>query len=140
VLTTRLLHPQLLAALGAAGHGSQVLIADGNYPFSTRANPAAERVYLNLVPGVVDAVTVLEALAGVIPIEAAQGMGPDDGAEPAIFTRFRQHLPAEVAIERLGRSDFYEAARGREVCLVVATAEQELFANLLLTVGVRPRD
>ena len=29
------LHPQLLAALAGAGHGSQVLIADANYPAST---------------------------------------------------------------------------------------------------------
>jgi L-fucose mutarotase/ribose pyranase (RbsD/FucU family) len=35
VLRTRLLHPEILAALAGAGHGSRVLIADGNYPFST---------------------------------------------------------------------------------------------------------
>jgi RbsD / FucU transport protein family. len=32
MLKTRLLHPEILAALGEAGHGAQVLIADGNYP------------------------------------------------------------------------------------------------------------
>jgi L-fucose mutarotase len=30
------------------------LLADRSYPFSTRANPTAARVYLNLVPGVLD--------------------------------------------------------------------------------------
>ena len=41
MLKYRLTHPEILAALAGAGHGSQVLIADGNYPFSTGANPAA---------------------------------------------------------------------------------------------------
>jgi hypothetical protein len=33
---TRLLHREILAALGAAGHGAQALIADGNYPLHGR--------------------------------------------------------------------------------------------------------
>ena len=36
MLRYQLLHPEILAALGGAGHGSQILIADGNYPFETR--------------------------------------------------------------------------------------------------------
>ena len=47
----KLTHPQILAALASAGHGSKVLIADGNYPFSTGSNPAATHVYLNLTRG-----------------------------------------------------------------------------------------
>ena len=42
MLKSKLIHPQILGTLGTAGHGSGILIADGNYPFSTRANPAAE--------------------------------------------------------------------------------------------------
>ena len=38
MLKTRLLHPGILEALGEAGHGAQVLIADGNYPLRTRSN------------------------------------------------------------------------------------------------------
>jgi hypothetical protein len=59
MLKGQLLHPQILSALGASGHGSGILIADGNYPFNTRANPDAERVYLNLAPGLL---TVTERL------------------------------------------------------------------------------
>ena len=44
----KLTHPQILAALASAGHGSKVLIADGDYPFSTGSNDAAAHVYLNL--------------------------------------------------------------------------------------------
>ena len=39
MLKTRLLHPEILNALARAGHGSRVLIADGNYPFATEAAP-----------------------------------------------------------------------------------------------------
>ena len=35
MLRTKLLHPELLATLGAVGHGSQVLITDGNFPHLT---------------------------------------------------------------------------------------------------------
>lgn len=35
----KLTHPEILEALASAGHGSQVLIADGNYPFATGSNP-----------------------------------------------------------------------------------------------------
>jgi L-fucose mutarotase/ribose pyranase (RbsD/FucU family) len=35
MLKGTLIHPQILEALGRAGHGSQILIADGNYPIAT---------------------------------------------------------------------------------------------------------
>ena len=76
MLKTRLLHPGILEALGEAGHGAQVLIADGNYPLRTRSNDAARRVYLNLAPGLVKVTDVLSALVDAIPIEAAHVMSP----------------------------------------------------------------
>ena len=135
MLKTRLLHPGILEALGEAGHGSQVLIADGNYPVRTRSNDAARRVYLNLAPGMVSVTDVLGALVDAIPIEAARVMTPDDGNEPAIFEDFRTLLGG-IELERLGRFPFYDAARGPDVALAIATGEQRLYANLLLTIGV----
>ena len=41
MLRSPLIHPQLLAALGAAGHGARVLIADANYSHSTNVYPGA---------------------------------------------------------------------------------------------------
>jgi L-fucose mutarotase len=72
MLTYQLLHPEILAALAEAGHGAQVLIADGNYPLVTRSNPAARRVFLNLAPDLLKVTDVLAAVAGATPIEAAQ--------------------------------------------------------------------
>ena len=53
MLKGKLIHPQVLEVLGRAGHGSQILIADGNYPFANKLGPNARLVSLNLSPGVV---------------------------------------------------------------------------------------
>jgi L-fucose mutarotase len=135
MLKSQLLHPTILRALGESGHGSAVLIADGNYPFNTGANPAATRAYLNLMPGVLGAPEVLQALVTAIPVEAAHVMIPDDGSEPPIFAEFRQHLPG-LSLETHERFAFYDMARQPDVSLVIATGEQRIYANLLLVIGV----
>ena len=43
MLKGKLIHPEILDALGKAGHGSKILIADGNYPFATAAAPRARQ-------------------------------------------------------------------------------------------------
>lgn len=129
-----MLHPQILGALGRAGHSSKVLIADGNYPASTKRPPGAALVSLNLSPGVVDCVQVLAAVASAIPIEAAAVMRPEEG-EPEIWEKFRTVLSG-VDLEPLDRFAFYEAASSDDVALVIATGEQRLYANILLTIGV----
>lgn len=136
MLKSKLTHPQIALALACAGHGAKVLIADGNYPFSTGANPAAEHVYLNLTRGFAPADEVLAVVAGAIPIEAAQVMMPASGVEAPIFSDFRRSLPPELELGMLDRFAFYEAARSRDVALIIATGEQRIYANILLTIGV----
>ncbi len=133
-----LLHPEILAALARAGHGSRVLIADGNYPFATGAAPNAARAYLNLAPGLLDATQVLRVLAQAMPIEAAHVMMPNQGPEPAIFAEFRAILKGGPELAKLERFAFYEAARHPDTALVVATGESRIYANILLTIGVVP--
>jgi len=137
MLKNTLLHPEILRSLGGAGHGSKVLIADGNYPFGTGANPSADRVYLNLAPGLLKATDVLRVLAGAIPVETAEVMMPAESPEPAIFEEFRKILGG-LALRGIGRFEFYEAARRADTALVVATGEQRIYANILLTIGVVP--
>jgi L-fucose mutarotase len=138
MLTYPLLHPEILAALGSAGHGAQILIADGNYPLVTRTNPQASRVYLNLAPGLVTVTDVLKVLLEAVPVEAALVMGPDSGEVPSIFRDFKRILPKGMKLERLGRFEFYDAARADDVALAIATGEQRIYANILLTIGVVP--
>ncbi len=137
MLKTTLLHPEILYTLGTSGHGSKVLIADGNYPFGTHTNAAADHVYLNLAPGKLTVTDVLEVLVSAIPIEAAEVM-TKPGAEPEIFVDFRRLLPADLTLQPVERFAFYDAASHPHVSLVIATGEQRLYANILLTIGVVP--
>ena len=131
----KLLHPEILHVLASAGHGSQIVIADSNYPFSTGAHPDAARVYLNFAPGMLSVTDVLSVLADVVPIEAARGIAPDNAPEPAIFKEYRAILK-DVELGTLGRYPFYEAARSRDTALVIATGEQRTWACIVLTIGV----
>jgi L-fucose mutarotase len=137
MLYTKLTHPAILGALAAAGHGSRVLITDGNYPLSAQTPSGAERVYLNLSPGLVRVTDILEAVLTVIPIEAVQVMGPENGSEPDIFAEFRTFLP-NSPLQAVGRFDFYALARQPDVVLAIASGDQRLYANILLTIGVVP--
>jgi L-fucose mutarotase len=135
VLRTQLIHPQILAALAAAGHGSQVLVSDGNFPHATASPPGATRVYLNLAPGRVTVTEVLEALAATVPLEAAAVMRPDDAATPAVLEEYTALLPAGTPVAVVERFAFYQLGRRPDVTLVIATGDQRLYANLLLTIG-----
>jgi L-fucose mutarotase len=145
MLKSPLLHPQILHALGRAGHGSKVLISDGNYPHSTQRGPNAELVFMNLVPGLINCTDALNAIASAIPIEAATVMAPARSGphamakDPDIFAEFSSLLKSTDCrgdLIRLDRMAFYEAGRQPDVCLCVATGEQRIYANLLLTIGV----
>lgn len=135
MLKTQLTHPEILSTLGRLGHGSMVLIADGNFPFASHSNPAAAKVYLNLRAGLVSATDVLETLVTAIPVEAAHVMQPNDGSTPDIFAEFSALLPGNE-LQRVERFAFYDLARKSEVGLVIATGEARVYANILLTIGV----
>jgi L-fucose mutarotase len=137
VLKYQLLHPEILRGLGEAGHGAQVLIADGNYPLATRSHPSARRIYLNLAPDLLRVTDVLKVLVNAIPIESAHVMMPEQGPEPAIFAEFREQLPG-IELEPMGRFEFYDAARSPDLAVAIATGERRIYANLLLTIGVVP--
>ena len=144
MLKSKLTHPEILAALARAGHGSCVLIADGNYPAATTLGPNARLVHLNLAPGQVSVTDVLTALLTAIPVEQAAVMdtlksGPYAmSGEPGIWDDFRRQLaPAGVAdLTKVERMAFYEQSRQGDVALVIQTGEQRIYANLLLTIGV----
>ena len=135
MLRGTLIHPEILDALGRAGHGSKVLIADGNYPFATGVGPRARQVFLNLRPGLLKVTDVLGVLAEAIPIEAAAVMMPPD-EPPPIFEEFRRILPEGMELEPLERFAFYAASKEESVALLIATGEERIYANILLTIGV----
>jgi L-fucose mutarotase len=145
MLKSQLLHPQILQALGRAGHGAKVLISDGNYPHWPKRGPNAEVVFLNLAPGQVLVTDVLRAILTAIAVEKAEVMdyarsGPNSlSQDPPIWNEFRQVLhdaSNDLELEKIERFKFYDVAGEKEVCLTVATGDQRIYANLLLTIGV----
>jgi len=146
MLKHRLIHPTINEVLGCAGHHARVLIADGNYPASTAIGPNAELVSLNLSPGIVTCAQVFEVLCTAIPIQELNTMGiPDDDPfasdeDPPVWAEFRRVALAaglESDIHPIEKWEFYEAVASPEHVLTIQTGEQALWANLLLTIGVR---
>lgn len=146
MLKTTLIHPDILRAVGRAGHHSRILIADGNYPASSKRGPHAEVISLNLSPGVVTVVQVLRALLSAVPIERVNTMGipADDpyamAGDPPVWIEYRQALQesgSKLTLEPILKWDFYNAVESADHVLTVQTADQALWANVLLTVGVR---
>ena len=132
--------------LGRAGHHGKVLIADGNYPASSTLGPNAELVSLALSPGVVNCNQVLAAIVSALPIEEANTMmyektGPYALSEdPPVWADYRQTLAAaglNVELKPIEKWAFYEAVATPSHVLTIQTADQQRFANLLLSIGVR---
>ena len=149
MLKHQLIHPKINEVLGRAGHGSKVLIADGNYPASSALGSRAELVSLNLSPGIPTCSQVLAALVTAVPIEAAdlmmyQTTGPYAlTEEPPVWEEFRQIFRdsnLEVDFGTIERFAFYEAAGQPDQVLTIQTADQQKFANILVTIGVRGVD
>lgn len=133
-----LTHPGLLAALAESGHGSKILIADANYPHNTGAPASARRIALNLRPGLLTIDQILEVLVDAVPLEAAAVMTPPDGNWTEAVKGYEHTLGTNVPIESHQRFEFYEAARSADVAVVIASGDTRHYANLLLTIGVRP--
>ena len=146
MLKTGITHPEILEALGSAGHLSKVLISDGNFPHRTVPGKNCKFVYANFMPGVLDATTILRGIASVIPIETVHVMAPEtEGAyamdhDPPIWESYRKVLAEDSDFDgeltAVTKPECNDLCRDDHVCLCIATGEQGLFANILLTIGV----
>ena len=146
LLHSQLIQPEINGILGAAGHHSKVLICDGNYPASSKIGPEAELVSLNLSPGVVTCSQVLRALVTAIPLDAVNTMGiPADDpyakhGPPPVWAEYEQILEEaklDLKPEPIQKWDFYDAVMSDDHVLTIQTADQALWANVLLTIGCR---
>ena len=146
MLKHQLIHPKINEVLGRSGHHSKILIADGNYPASTKRGPNSELVCLNLSPGIVTVAQVLRALLSAVPIDEVNTMGipPDDPyaqkGEPPVWNEYRkviQEAGLKLQLEPIQKWDFYQAVGSPDHVLTIQTGDQALWANLLLTMGCR---
>jgi L-fucose mutarotase len=146
MLKHRLIHPKINEVLARAGHHALILIADGNYPVSTKRGPNAELVCLNLAPGIVTCAQVLDALLSAVPIDHVNTMGipPDDpyaqSGEPPVWEEFRSIVRAsglKTKLEPIQKWEFYERVMSPDHVLTIQTGDQALWANVLLAMGCR---
>ncbi len=146
MLKTTLLHPDILRIVARGGHHSKILIADGNYPAATKKGPNAELVCLQLMPGVPTVTQVLQALLSALPIDHVNTMGipPDDAyaqqGEPPVWEEYRRVIAesgASLRLEPILKWDFYQHVESPDHILTIQTADQSLWANVLLTLGCR---
>lgn len=146
MLKTSLLHPQILKAISQAGHHAKILIADGNYPASSKKGPNAQLVSLQLTPGVPTVAQVLRPLLEILPIDHIHTMGIDPSDEyalktdPVVWGEYRsimKDLEFKRDLEPIMKWEFYESVMSDDHVLTIQTADQATWANLLLVVGVR---
>jgi L-fucose mutarotase len=141
-----LIHPKINEVLGRAGHHATVLIADGNYPASAKKGPQAELVCLNLMPGIVTCTQVLQAVLSAVPVEAVKTMmyekeGPYALHEdPPVWEQYRAAIRASglgLKLQPVEKWDFYKAVETSDHVLTIQTGDQQRYANVLLSIGVR---
>lgn len=146
MLKHQLIHPKINEVLARAGHHARILLADGNYPASTKKGPHAEVVCLNLSPGVVTVSQALRALLSAVPVDQVNTMGipPDDPyvqkGEPPVWEEYRQIIASaglKLKLEPISKWDFYKAVDSPDHVLTIQTGDQALWANVLLTMGCR---
>lgn len=146
MLKHQLIHPEINAIIGAAGHHSKILIADGNYPASSKKGPNAKLVSMNLMPGLITCTQALQAILSAVPIEKIETMmyettGPYALSEdPPVWNEYRavmQEMKIDLKLEPIEKWEFYKALTTEDHVLTIQTADQQRFANILLSIGVR---
>ena len=146
MLKHQLLHPDINRILARGGHHSAVLIADGNYPAWTKRGPNAELVTLALAPGIPTVAQVLRTLLTAIPVDAINTMGiPADDpyarlGDPPVWVEYRNVLResgSPLWLQPIQKWDFYKVVESPDHILTIQTADQSLWANVLLTIGCR---
>ena len=146
MLKHQLIHPEINAIIGAAGHHSKILIADGNYPASSKKGPNAKLVSVNLMPGLITCSQALRAVLSAVPIENIETMmyetsGPYALSEdPPVWDEYRgilKEMKVPLELKPIEKWEFYKAVATEDHVLTIQTADQQRFANILLSIGVR---
>ena len=146
MLKHQLIHPEINAILGRAGHHSSILIADGNYPAATKKGPNATVISMNLTPGVITCDQPLKAVLSAVPIEQIRTIQTETsgpyalGGDPPVWDDYRKTIAdagLDLQLESVDKWAFYDAVATADHVLTIQTADQQRYANILLSIGVR---
>lgn len=135
----KILSPELVKTLMEMGHGDQIVLGDGNFPCDT----CGQRVVRADGHGVPE---LLDAILELLPLDVTYSENPvglmavveGDPTKPTIWDEYKniiaKHEGGDVNIEYIERFEFYE--RAKKAFAVVATGEEAIYANIILTKGV----
>ena len=136
-----LLNAQVLHVLASMGHGDSLVICDANFPASSLANETVCKAPIQLS---VDALTVLEAVLTVFPIDTfdliippVAGMavvGKPDEVPPIIAEAKSILAKSDTAITLIERHAFYDLAK--QAYAVIRTCEMRHYGNFIIRKGV----
>ncbi len=135
----KIISPELLKKLSEAGHGDEIVIADGNFPAETFGKRV---VRADGISGT----KMLEAVLSLVPLDTysdpnfmlMQLTESDKGKiNPTIWEDYKKianEKDDNVRVGFIDRFDFYERAKSAYV--VIATGEEAVYANIIIKKGV----
>lgn len=132
------LAPDLVKVLMEMGHGDEIVIADGNYPATSNANILIRADGLGvseLLVSILELMPLDEYVASPVTLmEVSKG----DDFVPVIWDKYIEILTEKngyaVEFEEISREEFYE--RSKKAYAIVATGEEEIYANIILKKGI----
>lgn len=133
----KLLSPELIKILAEMGHGDEIVIGDANFPAVqygrrvVRADGIGGAELLSAILSVMPLDTY--AAENFILMEVVKG----DAIVPVIWEDYRRVAAEKEPNTRIGymeRFAFYE--RAKEAFAVIASGEEQIYANIILKKGV----
>lgn len=145
MLHQALTQPNILAVLGASGHGDTVAIVDSNYPAQSRREHHVPLINLNITHQVAPTPLLVQLIAQSIPIERCTLPVPADEIEnsparpvhEAIIQSVSSANPG-VEISRIQPQDFYALTSSPALALMIVTGERSHYGSTVLTLGYLP--
>lgn len=125
----RLIHPELVAALAAAGHGDTIVISDAGLKIPR----SAHRIDLGVTCGVPTFLQVVKAVLPELVVEAATVATEFSTWNPEVYAATLDLLP--VAPDAKPHADLMAEA-AESAYLYVKSGECTAYANVVLTAGV----
>lgn len=134
----QILSPELFKILMEMGHGDEIVLADANFPAASCASRYLVRCDGHGIPELLDAILEFLPLDKYVEAPAAvTEIVPGDPVIPVIWDNYKailaEHEGKVVKVEEVERFAFYE--RTKKAYAVVATGEENLYANIILKKG-----
>ncbi|PWM40367.1 MAG: fucose isomerase [Clostridiales bacterium] len=135
--------PDLLRALCAIGHGSKIMICDGNCDIKTLGHPDAFRIRVDGVGGA----EILKAILDLIPLDdyidnSVRICKTDNGIPaPGVWKKYEEIVRNSEEYAKLPNGIDYQDGKefwsvAPELDLVIGTGEEDIYGNIFVQKGV----